>query len=52
MNVNSALSTPRAQSESPVVDRWNAYMKDVMVMELDPQTGAQPPMTEVLYMNH
>jgi len=40
----------RVQSGSPVVDRWNAYMKDVMVMEMDPQTGAQPLMTEVFYM--
>ena len=24
----------RVQAESPVVDRWNEYMKDVMVMEL------------------
>ena len=23
----------RTQAESPVVDRWNAYMKDVMEME-------------------
>ena len=32
----------KTQAESPVVDRWNEYMKDVMVMELDPLTGAQP----------
>lgn len=25
------------QAESPVVDKWNEYMKDVMVMEMDPQ---------------
>ena len=35
------------QSESPVVDRWNEYMKDVMVMELDPVTGAQPQLKQV-----
>ena len=28
----------KVQSESEVVDRWNEYMKDVMVMELDPVT--------------
>lgn len=32
----------RIQAESEVVDRWNAYMQDVMVMEMDPVTGAQP----------
>ncbi len=37
----------RVQSESPVVDRWNEYMKDVMTMELDPETGAQPKLTQV-----
>ena len=35
------------QAESPVVDRWNAYMKDVMLMEMDPETGAQPLMKQV-----
>lgn len=40
----------RVQAESPVVDRWNAYMKDVMVMEMDPQTGAQPKLTQVFLM--
>ena len=37
----------RVQAESPVVDRWNEYMKDVMVMEMDPVTGAQPLMKQV-----
>ena len=37
----------RVQAESPVVDRWNEYMKDVMVMEMDPVTGAQPLMQQV-----
>ena len=32
----------RVQNESPVVARWNEYMKDVMIMEADPETGAQP----------
>ena len=40
----------RVQRESPVVDRWNAYMKDVMAMEMDPETGAQPLMAEVFYL--
>ena len=37
----------RVQAESPIVNRWNEYMKDVMQMELDPATGAQPLMEEV-----
>lgn len=40
----------RTQAESAVVDRWNEYMKDVMVMELDPETGAQPKLTQVFYL--
>ena len=38
------------QAGSPVVDRWNDYMKDVMVMEMDPETGAQPRLTQVFLM--
>ena len=37
----------RVQAESPVVARWNEYMKDVMTMDADPETGAQPKLTEV-----
>jgi L-rhamnose mutarotase len=40
----------RVQAESPVVDRWNAYMKDVMVMEMDPRTGAQPRLEQVFFL--
>ncbi len=35
------------QAQSAVVDKWNEYMKDVMVMEMDPVTGAQPLMVQV-----
>ena len=41
----------KVQSESPVVDRWNEYMKDVMVMDLDPVTGAQPLLEQVFFFN-
>ena len=34
----------QAQAGSPVVDRWNEYMKDVLELEMDPETGAQPKM--------
>ena len=35
------------QAGSPIVDRWNEYMKDVMEMERDPETGAQPRLVKV-----
>lgn len=37
----------QVQAESPVVKKWNEYMKDVMEMDLDPETGAQPHLTQV-----
>ena len=37
----------KVQNESPVVDKWNEYMKDVMIMEMDPVTGAQPLLKKV-----
>lgn len=37
----------KVQRESEVVDRWNEYMKDIMVMELDKKTGAQPRLIKV-----
>lgn len=45
-----AAYAARVQAESPVVDKWNEYMKDVMVMEMDPVTGAQPKAEEVFYL--
>lgn len=39
----------RTQAQSPVVERWNKYMKDVMVMDTDPVTGAQPLMRQVFF---
>lgn len=40
----------RVQAESPVVDRWNEYMKDVLILEMDPETGAQPEMERMFLM--
>lgn len=45
-----AAFAAQVQADSPVVDRWNEYMKDVMVMEMDPETGAQPRLTQVFLM--
>ena len=39
----------RTQSGSPVVDRWNEYMKDVMVMEVDPKTGTHYKLKQVFF---
>lgn len=35
------------QNESPVAAKWNEYMSDVMIMEADPVTGAQPLLEKV-----
>ena len=38
------------QAGSPIVDKWNEYMKDVMIMPLDPETGAQPKLEQMFFM--
>lgn len=40
----------KTQAESPIVDKWNEYMKDVMIMEMDPVTGAQPELRQVFFL--
>ena len=37
----------RTQAESAVVDRWNAYMAEVMVMDIDPATGTAYQLEQV-----
>ncbi len=37
----------KVQRESPVVARWDAYMKDIIIAEKDPVTGAQPLLKQV-----
>ena len=34
-----AAYAAKVQAESSVVDRWNEYMRDVMVMDFAPETG-------------
>ena len=41
----------RVQAESEIVDKWNVYMQDVMVMEMDPVTGAQPLLKKVFELD-
>ena len=48
---DSVAFAAKVQADSPVVDRWNEYMKDVMVMEMDPVTGAQPLMKQVFFFD-
>lgn len=40
----------KVQAESDVVKEWNIYMQDVMEMETDERTGAQPLLEEVFYL--
>lgn len=39
----------RVQSESAVVARWNQYMKDILTMDFDPETGVTPPLKQVFF---
>jgi L-rhamnose mutarotase len=37
----------KLQSKSPVVKEWDEYMKDILIMPMDPVTKAQPLLTKV-----
>ncbi len=39
------------QAKSSVVDKWNEYMKDILIMEMDPETGAQPMLKKVFSLD-
>ncbi|MCD8046153.1 MAG: L-rhamnose mutarotase [Clostridiales bacterium] len=41
----------KTQAESPVVDRWNEYMADILELEMDPVTGAQPKLEQVFRLD-
>ena len=45
--INGIDHAAKTQANSEIVDRWNEYMKDIMVMEMDPVTGAQPKLEQV-----
>ena len=36
----------KVQNESPVIDRWNEYMDDILELEMEPN-GAQKKLVEV-----
>ncbi len=38
------------QAQSPIVDKWNQYMDDVMTMPLDPDTGVQPKLERMFFL--
>lgn len=39
----------KVQRESEISAKWDEYMKDILIMEKDPVTGAQPRLTQVFY---
>lgn len=41
----------KTQAESPVVQRWNDFMQDVLELEMDPVTGAQPKLEQVFRLD-
>ncbi len=41
----------KTQAESPVVDRWNEYMKDILINELDPETGTSFKLEQVFRLD-
>ena len=48
---DSVEEAGRIQAESEVNARWDQYMKDVMIAEKDPVTGAQPLMKQVFFFD-
>jgi L-rhamnose mutarotase len=47
---NGIAFAEKTQAGSPIVDRWNVYMQDVLELEMDPQTGAQPKMQQMFLL--
>ena len=41
----------KAQAESPVVDRWNEFMEDVLEISMDPETGAQLKLEQIFRLD-
>lgn len=41
----------KVQRESDIVKQWDEYMKDILVMEMDLETGAQPLLKQVFSFN-
>lgn len=47
---NGVSFAANIQAQSEVVTKWDKYMTDVMTMEMDPITGAQPLLRKVFEM--
>lgn len=41
----------KTQADSPVVVKWDEFMADILIMEKDPETGAQPLLKQVFEFN-
>lgn len=41
----------RTQAQSIVVASWNEYMNDILELEMDPTTGAQPKLVPVFRLD-
>ena len=39
----------KTQVESEIVAKWDTYMADILIMDKDPVTGAQPRLTQIFY---
>ncbi|MCL2421420.1 MAG: L-rhamnose mutarotase [Defluviitaleaceae bacterium] len=39
----------KTQAQSKIVDKWNLYMKDVMEMEMNPDTGTAYVLEQVFF---
>ena len=48
---NGVEYAAKVQAESPVVAKWNEYMKDILILEMDPVTGAQPLLKKVFTLD-
>ncbi|MBQ9963997.1 MAG: L-rhamnose mutarotase [Clostridia bacterium] len=44
---NGVEFAAKTQNNSPIVAKWDAYMADILIMEKDPITGAQPLLKQV-----
>jgi L-rhamnose mutarotase len=46
---NGVAYASEVQKDSPLVDKWNEFMSEVMVMEKDPVTGTHYQLEQVFY---
>lgn len=48
---DSIAYASKVQANSEVVKKWDAYMKDILIMGKDPITGAQPLLRQVFSLD-